>query len=69
MHHPMQIAAPEVNSFACFDAEQARASRRKILEECCEHHRLLIPGHFAAPYRGRVSCSGGRFRFHPGDAR
>ena len=66
MHHPLQIAAPDVNSFACVDAEAARASRRKILEECCDHNRLLIPGHFAAPHNGRVSRKGQGFRFHPG---
>ena len=67
LHHPLQIAAPEVNSFACVDAEAARASRRMILEECCDKHRLLIPGHFAAPHHGRVSAEGSRFRFHPGE--
>ena len=68
MHHPIQIAAPELNSFACVDADLARVSRRKILEECCENHRLLIPGHFAAPHCGRVSQEGSGFRFHPGEA-
>jgi len=64
MHHPLQIAIPELNSFSCFDPAQARASRRKLLEECCEYHRLLIPGHFAAPHRGRVSRKGEAFAFH-----
>ena len=66
MHHPMQIAAPRLNSFACADAELARATRVKLLEECCERHRLLVPGHFAAPHRGRVSHNGQGFQFHAG---
>ena len=66
MHHPLQIAAPECNSFACADASEARRSRRRILEECCEHHRLLVPGHFAAPHCGRVTRKGDGFAFKPG---
>jgi glyoxylase-like metal-dependent hydrolase (beta-lactamase superfamily II) len=65
-HHPMQIAAPQLNSFACADADLARASRRKLLEECCEHHRLVVPGHFAAPHCGRVSPKGAGFQFQTG---
>lgn len=64
-HHPIQIAAPELNSFSCWDPTLARSTRRKLLEECCEHHRLLIPGHFAAPHRGRVTPKGSAFAFHP----
>jgi glyoxylase-like metal-dependent hydrolase (beta-lactamase superfamily II) len=62
MHHPLQVVARETNSFACADADQARASRRKILEECCEHRRLLVPGHFAPPHCGRISPKGSIFR-------
>ena len=63
--HPIQIAEPELNSFTCWDPKVARASRRNLLEECCEHHRLLVPGHFAAPHRGRVTRKGETFNFHP----
>jgi glyoxylase-like metal-dependent hydrolase (beta-lactamase superfamily II) len=65
MHHPMQIALPKCNSFACADPTQARASRRRVLEECCAEHRLLVPGHFAAPHRGFVSANGEAFAFEP----
>ena len=60
-HHPIQIAEVSLNSFSCWDGELARASRRKLLEECCEHHRLLVPGHFAAPHCGRVRVKGSNF--------
>ena len=66
MHHPIQIADTRLNSFTCWDADLARASRRKLLEECCEHHRLLVPGHFAAPHCGRVSPKGSMFQFEAG---
>ena len=65
MHHPMQIALPACNSFACADAGMARASRRRVLEECCAEHRLLVPGHFAAPHRGFISAKGDAFAFDP----
>lgn len=67
MHHPIQIAEPELNSFSCWDPTLARASRRNLLEECCDYHRLLVPGHFAAPHRGRITRKGSSFAFHPED--
>ena len=66
MHHPLQIAVPECNSFNCVDPTVARQTRRRILEECCERHRLLFPGHFAAPHCGRIRRSGSGFAFRPG---
>ena len=66
MHHPIQIAAPECNSFACMDPVAARNTRRAILEECCDCNRLLAPGHFAAPHVGRVSRAAGGYTFNPG---
>lgn len=65
MHHPIQLAEPRLNSFSCWDPELARSTRRGLLEECCEQHRLLVPGHFAHPHRGRVSVKGEAFAFHP----
>ena len=32
---------------------------------CCDYHQLLVPGHFAAPHRGRVTRKGSAFAFHP----
>ena len=66
VHHPLQILYPEVNSFACLDAEQSRQTRRRILAECAEHGQHLFPAHFGAPHFGSVSRQGERFDFHPG---
>jgi len=66
LHHPLQIVASDCNSFACADANQARATRRRILGECAEHGHLLVPAHFAAPHVGRITRAGDAFRFHPG---
>ncbi|MGE4481964.1 MBL fold metallo-hydrolase [Acidocella sp.] len=65
LHHPLQIACPELNSFACADPVLARATRRNTLERCaCEGH-LLVPGHFAAPHAGHVREAAGKFSFSP----
>jgi glyoxylase-like metal-dependent hydrolase (beta-lactamase superfamily II) len=69
LHHPIQIAEPDLNSFSCWDPALARASRHRLLEECCEHHRLLVPGHFAAPHCGRITRKREAFRFLPGHTR
>ena len=66
VHHPVQIAAPECNSFACADAGAARATRKRVLEECAECNHLLVPAHFAAPHFGRVVRKGTGLRFSPG---
>jgi glyoxylase-like metal-dependent hydrolase (beta-lactamase superfamily II) len=66
IHNPIQIADPDLNSGFCEDGPQARATRRKLLEEAAECHRLLVPGHFCAPYVGRVKAKGSGFAFFPG---
>ena len=66
MHNPLQIAEPDLNSAYCENGPLARATRRRILEECVEHNRLLVPGHFATPHIGHVQAHGDGFRFLPG---
>src|SRR5262249_11822113 len=48
IHNPIQIAEPDLNSSFCEDGPQARATRRKLLDEAAERNQLLIPGHFSA---------------------
>jgi len=66
IHNPIQIAQPDLNSSFCEDGEQARATRRKLLEEAAERQQLLIPGHFCAPHIGRVTAAGNGFVFRGG---
>jgi glyoxylase-like metal-dependent hydrolase (beta-lactamase superfamily II) len=70
IHNPIQIAEPDLNSAFCENPAQARASRRRLLEEAAAENHLLVPGHFCAPYIGRVRPSGAGFRFYgaSGDA-
>jgi glyoxylase-like metal-dependent hydrolase (beta-lactamase superfamily II) len=66
MHTPLQVPYPDVNSIYCQFPDRARASRRRVLEECAEHGHLLLPAHFPAPFVGRVAADGDAFRFLPG---
>jgi glyoxylase-like metal-dependent hydrolase (beta-lactamase superfamily II) len=61
LHHAIQVHYPRWNSFVCADAEQARASRRRVLEDCSGSGALLLPTHFGAPFTCRIEAKGGAF--------
>jgi glyoxylase-like metal-dependent hydrolase (beta-lactamase superfamily II) len=63
MHHPIQIGNPHVNSCFCDDAEAARTTRRRVLEECAESGALLLPAHFGRPHGIYVSANATGFGF------
>jgi glyoxylase-like metal-dependent hydrolase (beta-lactamase superfamily II) len=50
VHHPVQLAMPEIVSRFCSDAEQAVATRRALLAEAADEGLALVPHHA----RGRV---------------
>ena len=60
LHHALQVYRPDWNSFACADAANARASRRKVLEHCAGG-ALLMPAHFGAPFACRIETRGSGF--------
>ncbi len=62
MHHPLQLTRPEWNSRFCELPDAARATRRRLLEHCCERHALLMPAHFGRPHFGYVEADGDAFR-------
>ena len=66
IHNPVQIAEPDLNSAFCEDGPQARATRRKLLENAAAENHLLVPGHFPAPHIGRVTPSGKGYIFRSG---
>ncbi|HEY1362271.1 MAG TPA: MBL fold metallo-hydrolase [Xanthobacteraceae bacterium] len=61
LHHPLQLLAPEWNSAYCELPEEARATRRRVLERCVEHSELLFPTHFGAPHVAAVVPAGNAF--------
>ncbi len=54
LHHPLQVVAPHWNSRFCASPEEARATRRRVLEHCAASGALLLPTHFGAPHVARV---------------
>lgn len=66
MHNPIQIAYPAWSSAFCFDPDQARRTRARVLERSATRQSLLCPGHFGGPHVGRVAEAGGRFTYLPG---
>lgn len=61
MHHPIQIFHPDWNSSFCTAPEDARRTRRRILEECAEQKAYLMPAHFGSPHAVRVDRRGEAF--------
>ena len=65
MNQPIQVYAPELNSWFCEDAETARATRRALLERLADTGALLLPSHFGRPHAGTIHRDGAGFRFEP----
>jgi glyoxylase-like metal-dependent hydrolase (beta-lactamase superfamily II) len=67
LHQPMQVFRPDWNSRFCEMAEEARATRRSILDYCNERNSLLLPAHFGAPHGGYVKRNSSGYSFTPAD--
>jgi len=61
LHHPLQVHAPHLNSRFCERPDEARATRRRVLEHCAEQQALLFPVHFGAPHVAAIASSGNAF--------
>ena len=66
MHNPIQIHYPAWSSAFCSDPEQARKTRRRVLEHAAAKGSLLYPCHFAGPHIGRIAERAGGFAYLPG---
>lgn len=62
VHHPAQIYRPEWNSVFCEDAQQARETRRRVLDHAADREALLIPAHFGGSHMVRVLRDGNGFQ-------
>ncbi len=60
-HHLLQVYYPHWNFPKNSDAEQARVSRRKVLELCASSGAWTLPGHVGAPFAGHIEKSGAGF--------
>jgi glyoxylase-like metal-dependent hydrolase (beta-lactamase superfamily II) len=61
MHHPLQVVRPDWNSVFCEWQDDARVSRRWVLEQGAERNLLLFTPHFAETSAGYVTRQGDRF--------
>lgn len=62
VHHPAQIYRPEWNSVFCEAPDQARETRRSVLELAAKREALLVPAHFGGNHAARVLREGTGFR-------
>jgi glyoxylase-like metal-dependent hydrolase (beta-lactamase superfamily II) len=60
-HHLLQVHYPDWNFRKNADAEQARASRRMVLEQCASAAALTLPCHVGFPFAGYVEATAGGF--------
>ena len=61
-HHLLQVYYPHWNFPKNSDAEQARTSRRAVLEHCASKQALVFPGHVGAPFAGRIEAGASGFK-------
>lgn len=61
MHQPLQVYRPEWNSRFCETPDEARRTRRWMLEHCAETGSLVLPAHFAGSSAGYIRRYADRF--------
>ena len=68
LHHPLQVYHPEWNSRFCLLPDEARTSRRRVLDYCADRGALLMPAHFGAPHCCHIARAGEAYslRWHHG---
>lgn len=64
MHHPLQVVRPDWNSVFCEWQDEARESRRWVLEQAAGRNLLLFTPHFAETSAGYITRHGDRFAWH-----
>jgi glyoxylase-like metal-dependent hydrolase (beta-lactamase superfamily II) len=57
VHHAIQVFNPHWNSAFCEDQEQARRTRRQVLEHCAGENAVLFPTHFGKPYVAAIRAT------------
>ena len=61
-HHLLQVYYPHWNFPKNSDVEQARTSRRRVLDLCASTGALVLPGHVGAPFAGHIEATGKGFK-------
>ncbi len=62
MHHPVQIATPQMSSNFCSDPQQARETRAAFVGRYADKPVLVMGTHFATPTAGHIVKDGAAHR-------
>ncbi len=62
LHHPMQVIRPDWNSVYCEAGEQARATRRAVLEAAASTGARIVPAHFGGTHSAFIAREGAGYR-------
>lgn len=65
LHHPIQCRHPDWTATGDVDPDQARATRRTLLDTCAGTGALMLGTHFAGSGAGRVARAGNHYDFTP----
>ncbi len=58
LHHPMQLADPDLSSMFDTDPDESRATRRHAFPRWADGRTLVIGTHFGTPTAGRLEARG-----------
>jgi len=61
-HHLLQVYYPDWNFPKNSNADDARASRHRVLKEAATSDAIVFPGHMGAPFAGYIETDGISFR-------
>lgn len=62
LHHPMQVIRPDWNSVYCEAGEQARDTRRAVLEDAAATGARIVPAHFGGSHSAFIAREGKGYR-------
>ena len=64
LHHPIQLAEPDLQVGFDEDPEEALATRRRLVHTYADTNTIILPAHFPTPTAGRIIAWGDeRHRF------
>jgi glyoxylase-like metal-dependent hydrolase (beta-lactamase superfamily II) len=61
-HHLLQVHYPDWNFPKNSNVEEARVSRRRVLDDCASTGALVFPGHVGFPFAGHIEKTGSSFK-------
>ena len=61
-HHLLQVFYPDWNFPKNSDADEARVSRKRVLNAAAASGAMVFPGHVGAPFAGHIDRVGDGFR-------